>query len=127
MKKHYLWITCCVVLLNICVVYSTHKGVDGTVTILDTDDTYQLTASFDKEKIGKVQHFINKSIKPNGLFESGDDYLDAVTLLHDKTKFYIKAFKGELFISLNKKENSVESYNRIKKMCEGVKDIVEEK
>jgi len=52
---------------------------------------------------------------------------DASITLDDKTTFYIRSKPGNLEIKLNKQENSAASYKKIKKMCEGIKSIVEEK
>jgi hypothetical protein len=52
---------------------------------------------------------------------------DASITLDDKTTFYIRSRPGNLEIKLNKKENPASSYDKIKKMCAGIKAIIEEK
>ena len=64
---------------------------------------------------------------PNGLFSSTHDYFNVYTELKDGTKFHVKSSPGRMDIQLNKEENSIESYNRIKSMCEGIKNILTQK
>jgi hypothetical protein len=56
--------------------------------------------------------------------KSENDYVDASTSLPDNTRFYISESPGRLKIRLNKTQNSTASYFRIKKMCEGVKQLL---
>lgn len=63
-----------------------------------------------------------------------DDYLDqkifeiaqinAAMRLNDGTQIYAKTDDGEVKIRLNKQDNSRESYEKIKKMGEGIKRIL---
>lgn len=104
--------------------YSSYNSSSTSITIRDDDDTYSLTASYDADKTGRVQQYINHSIQPNGLFSGVNDYLNVSTTLSDKTEFHVKESPGKLEIELNKKRNTTASYYRIKKMCEGVKTLL---
>ena len=50
--------------------------------------------------------------------------IDGKITLDDHTTFYIKKYPGYLQLKLDKEENTVESYQRIRSMCEGIKKIV---
>lgn len=95
-----------------------------TAKISENETTYKLELSFNKNKVMDVYRYINSSIKPSSLFTSEDDRLDISTSLRDGTTFRIKAYRGELSITFDKRSNSPEAYNRIKELCEGVKKIV---
>jgi hypothetical protein len=123
MKKYLLIIGACA-LLGFGVVKHLSTRDDTVIKVSETRDTYHFSASFEEKRTMKVYRFINRSIKPNGLFVSDDDRLDVTTELSDKTRFHIKAYKGELEISFNKRENSKESYERIKTMCGELGEIV---
>ncbi len=100
---------------------------DLSISVSDTDDTFTYTSSFNEDYTGRVQDYINHSIKPNGLFKSTHDYFDVTTTLADKTEFYVKESPGKLKIEIDKKRNSYASYMRIKKMCEGLSNILKER
>lgn len=98
---------------------------DVKISVKDSDDTFEFYAKFDKSKTRKIQDFINKEIAPSSLVTDKD--LDVTTTLDDKTQFEIKESPGKVQIKLDKEDNSVASYKRIKKMCEGIKGIISEK
>lgn len=123
MKKYLLIIGACA-LLGFGVVRHISTSDDTVIKVSETKETYHFSASFEEKRTMKVYRYINRSIKPNGLFVSEDDRLDVTTELSDKTRFHIKADKGELEISFNKRENSKESYERIKRMCGELGEIV---
>ena len=108
-----------------CSYHRRHHGLD--VSVSESHDSFRLRAYYDEDKTGKVQRYINRQLEPNGLFASNHDYFDVTTELTDRTKFYIKASPGKLFIEINKNENSYASYNRIKMMCQGVAEVLKEK
>ena len=88
------------------------------------DGLYQVTAYFNESQTKKLQRYINECIKPNALFGSGNVAFDATTTLDDRTHFYIKFIPGELKIKIDKYQNSAESYDMIKKMGQGVKEVL---
>ncbi len=52
--------------------------------------------------------------------------IDGTIALDDHTKIYIKKSPGVLEIKLDKDENSSESYNEIKSMCQGMEKVLTE-
>jgi hypothetical protein len=101
-----------------------HNRHDINISVSESSYSYRLTAYFNKTGNKKVQRYINDCIKPN---EFEGNYIDVNTILDDKTSFYIKSVPGKLFIKLDKRENSEASYRRIKKMCEGIKEVLAKK
>lgn len=94
---------------------------DGfSTTVNDDPDTYTFTAQYDRRQTGKIESFINKSISPDQMGSSENDYVDANTSLNDNTRFYIKESPGRLKIRIDKRANTTASVYRIKKMCQGV-------
>ncbi len=104
-----------------------YNDKDISIHVNDTNEHYEFKASYPKGETGRVQDYINESMAPNGLFSSTHDYLNVYTELKDRTKFHVKSSPGRMDIELNKDENSIESYNRIKSMCEGIKNILTKK
>jgi len=129
MKTSFFIAALCLVSLSIFIGWVKFQKNNGDVSIavVDTDDTYSYNASFDEDYTGRVQGYINHSIKPNNLFRSTHDYFDVTTTLKDGTGFYVKESPGDLKIEINKKKNSTASYFRIKKMCDGISNVLKGK
>lgn len=104
-----------------------HNNDNLSIAVTDTDDTYELSAKFNEDFTGRVQDYINHSIRPNNLFRSTHDYFNVTTRLNDNTEFHIKESPGELEVEFDKKKNSYASYQRIRKMCEGISDVLKGK
>jgi len=105
--------------------FSCKDSSETKVSITDSDDTYEFYAKFDKSKTRQIQDFINKKIAPSSLITDRD--LDVTTTLDDKTQFEIKQSPGKVHIKLDKEDNTVASYIRIKKICNGIRGIISEK
>jgi hypothetical protein len=100
---------------------------DVSISIKEDDEEYRLSARFDDSKTRAVQNYIKDCTSPNSIFNhGGHNEIDATLTLDDNTRFYIKSYEGRLKIKLNKEENSEESCERIKEMCEGVKQLLAE-
>jgi hypothetical protein len=129
MKTSFFIAAFCLVSLSIFIGWMKFQrnGDDLSISVTDTDDTYALTAKFNEDYTGKVQDYINHSIKPNKLFRSTHDYFNITTTLADKTEFHVKESPGELQIEFDKRKNSTASYWRIRKMSEGISNLLKEK
>jgi len=129
MKASFFIAAFCLVALSIFVGWIKYQRSNGdiSITVKNTDDYYTYNASFSEDLTGRVQDYINYSIKPNGLFKSTHDYFNVTTTLADKTNFYVKEQPGELKIELDKRKNSTASYLRIKKMCDGISNVLKGK
>jgi hypothetical protein len=126
MKTSFYLTAFCIISLSVFLVWKKFEIYDHGINISVTEnfDSYQFTANYNAENTARVQSYINNCISPNSLFQSENDYMDINTTLSDRTKFYIKESPGRLKIKLDKPENSCSSYMRIKKMCEGIKNVL---
>ncbi len=103
---------------------SCFRNHDVKITANESEDEYKFSAYYDESRTRDVQRYVNRSIKPNGLFSGEDDRLDIDTRLQDGTTFKLKSSPGELIIRVDKTENKPESVQRIREMCQGLKDVI---
>lgn len=75
-----------------------------SITIQDSDDRYELSAHYNKQKTKRIQHYIDANIAPQ-----------------DRAIFQIRTNPGKLQIRFDKKENDEDAYLRIKRLGEGIK------
>jgi hypothetical protein len=129
MKTSFFLTAFCLISLSVFLVWTKFEvnNHDTAVSVNEDVNTYSFSASYSPEKTRRVYNYINKSISPNQLGNSENDYFDVTTSLDDKTEFYIKESPGKLKIMLDKRKNSSASYYRIKGICEGVKKFLTEK
>lgn len=97
------------------------NGDNIRVSVKESTDEYKFSADFNEKQSKKVQQFMDDFLEQN-TFRNAE--IDADITLDDRTKFYIQLHPGEVKIKLNKSENSLESYKKIKKMGEGIKQIL---
>jgi hypothetical protein len=126
MKTSVYLFVICLIALSIFVGYTKYESnYDGvSIAIHDDTDSYGLIAKYNINNTDKVQQYINSCLAPNILFPSPNDDLDVNTTLKDGTYFTIKSSPGNMKISIDKTKNSTRSYYRIKKMCDGIKEVL---
>ena len=95
-----------------------------TVKVTETKTTYTLDASFPRDKGNEFYQQINSAVSPEAQFDFEDGELETGTSLDDGTTFQIKSQRGELQLIFDKTRNNRESYQRMKKIYEGLKGIV---
>lgn len=98
---------------------------DVCITVSDDEDEYEMDASYKKSKTHAVQvyldeHLLNNNISLKNNWEDGEIMLD------DKTTVYINTYPGELKIKIDKRENTDESYEKVKQVCEELEVIIED-
>jgi hypothetical protein len=81
-------------------------------------------AHFSKNKTIEVDRFMNNKIGNRNSMSFENSRIDGKLALNDHTTFYIKKYPGYIEIKLDKDENSVEAYQRMKSMCEGIKKVL---
>ncbi|WP_462254911.1 hypothetical protein [Ferruginibacter sp.] len=125
MKKFLILVAAGVFLANIFSSCFNYHDNDVSISIQEDEEEYKLSAHFEDRKTKAVQNFIKEYTASTVNFKSkGNNYVDATVTLDDNTKFYIKSYEGRLKIKFDKEQNSEESYEKIKEMCEGVKDLL---
>ena len=127
MKIFLILVAAGVFLANIFSSCFNYHDNDVSVSIQEDEEEYKLSAHFEDRKTRAVQNFIKEYTASTVNFKSkGNNYVDATVTLDDNTKFYIKSKEGLLKIKFDKEQNSEESYEKVKEMCEGVKELLAE-
>lgn len=110
----------------VCFASCTGSGHNTSVSVTDTESKYEFAASYPRNKTERVQVFINNELSPNRIFGSVGNAVELNTILTDQTRIQLKSREGKIQIRLNKSENSPASLERIKKLCEGIKQVLVE-
>jgi hypothetical protein len=98
-----------------------------SVTITETENSCQLTALFNEAETKKIQNYMDDYLTRGTGCSFKNVQSDADITLDSKITFYMKTGVGKLILKLDKRKNSAELYNRFKKMCEGIRDIIQKK
>ncbi len=96
-------------------------------TTKESDDTYEYSAEFNKDKHPEIVRYMDNILGKSNNISFAKTKLDSKMSLDDKSTFYIKLSPGNLKMKFSKKENTMESYKKLKRMCEGVNEIVHRK
>ena len=122
MKKILAVIVCSLILMACFFTFALHRifsNRDISIHVNETDNTYQLYASYNRNQSRRIQKYIDAELNTHRFFSNAK--MDALVTLDDKTNFYVKTKPGALYIKLNKDENDYEAYTRIKRLGEGLK------
>ena len=84
---------------------------------------YSMTAYFNTNKTRKVENYMDYKIGHRSNMSFINTRIDGQIALDDHTTFYIKKYPGFLELKFDKERNSYESYQRIRAMCEGIKEV----
>jgi hypothetical protein len=85
---------------------------------------YLMKAHFNKHKTRTVEEYMDEKIGDRSDMSFVNTRIDGQITLDDRTTFYIKKYPGFLEIKLDKDQNNFDSYQRVKAMCEGIKEVV---
>jgi hypothetical protein len=95
-----------------------------SISISDDEDEYEMEASYRKNQTRAVQAYLDEHLPNNRIVsfknESGNDEIT----LEDNTTIYVKSYPGKLKIKIDKSVNSEESCEKVKQICEDLKDIL---
>ncbi|MFY8037122.1 MAG: hypothetical protein ACOVMQ_08145 [Cyclobacteriaceae bacterium] len=94
------------------------------VSVLDTDNSFELRARFPEERINEVRKAIDHAFQPDVLFGKTIRQYDALLMLKDGTLFSLKLSNDRLVIKLNKKKNSEASIERMKRVFDAAKAVI---
>ena len=126
MKKQFLLLACGLLVVasfSSCLWRHHHHT---SITISESGDEYQLSASYDKNKTRKIQRLLDRELGSDYEASFQNECVDGEISLHDRTVFYIRSLPGRLKISFDKSENSEESSDKIRELCEDIKDALED-
>ena len=112
-----------------CITFMSCRHHDGDVSITynDAEEHYSMNAHFSKRKIKAVERYMDRMLGDASDMSFVSTRINGRIALADHTVFYIKKYPGYIKIRLNKYENSEEAYERIREMCEGIKDVIIDK
>ncbi|HJW18354.1 MAG TPA: hypothetical protein VJ499_14585 [Flavisolibacter sp.] len=95
-----------------------------SLTVKDSRRYYYMEASYNKDLTHDVERYMNDKISaldPNFLI---DGPADRQFTLGDQTSFYLRNEPGYVELKLDKDENSIASYHRVRSICQGIKEIL---
>ena len=97
---------------------------DLSITYHDADEHYSMHAHFSKRKIREVERYLDRALGDATQMSFVNSRINGKIALDDHTIFYIKKYPGHIKIRLNKYENSEAAYERIREMCEAMKEVI---
>lgn len=95
-----------------------------SIAVKDTATEYTFDAAYPLHSTGKLETYLNKEFA-NEL--SLTQRLDTAIVLPGGERFTLMANKGVLNIKFDKKNSTVTSYIRVKKLADGIASVLTEK
>ncbi len=123
--KNYLNMVCIVLICYIIPKYAAGQERNSAIELSDSRNFVELKTKYDKSKTRQVQEYLTESLKETG-FKFTNTQLDADLALTGGVNFYIKLNPGELVLKFDKRKNNTDDYTKFKKMCAGIKTIVQQ-
>lgn len=123
--NNYLIIACMALICYIIPKYALGQEKNVAVELSDSRNLVQLKVKYSNSKTRQVQEYMTESLKETG-FKFTNTQLDADLALTGGINFYIKSYPGQLILKFDKRKNNADDYTKFKKMCEGIKTIVQQ-
>jgi hypothetical protein len=131
MKTRFLFFAAGLLLITVlssCHDDSYYRDGNISISVQEDDEEYRMNAKYDEDKTMAVDDYIKTCTGSAGRYRyGGHGNFDATLTLDDNSRVYIKSREGRLKIKFNKEENSEEAYEKIRDMCDGIKEILAEK
>lgn len=121
MKTVTIWLFCVVLGLMGCTQASSGRT---SFSVKDSDHFYEISTTYDPDKTGKVQSYLDDHLRQRGSMSFRNAELDATMSLNDKTIFYIQSSPGKLYIKFDKRKNTDKAYARFKKLGKELSDLL---
>lgn len=127
MKTAAFFMTFCLVIIMVGFSYFTRKTDSDNlkITVSESEEWYKITADYPEKKTSKVQRCLDEYLEPSDM-SFVNARIDGDIALENKVNFYINTSPGTLKIKLDKRKNSTASYRRMKKLSEGLKEVLAE-
>lgn len=100
-----------------------NSGNSRSVVVKETNDQYHLAIDYNKSKTDSVEHYLTRFIGQDTIFKAAHPSEINVTMA-DKTTFAIKSTPGDLSLTFDKSKNSKTALDRVKKINEELKTIL---
>ena len=101
-----------------------HQGTTS-LKLSETDHYYNMEAWFYENRTDDVEAYMDEKIGRANNVSFSASRIDGRLTLGDRTTFFIKKFPGHIEIKLDKGENSPGSYQKIKSLCEGIREVLD--
>jgi hypothetical protein len=98
--------------------FITQHGHNISISVRESGHTYHLYASYNRNKTRMLQRYLDKRLHSD-IFTN--TRLKGNIALEDHTNFYVLSNPGRLVIKLDRDDNSVASYLRIKALGDEIK------
>ncbi len=121
MKKIFLFLFICMVFIAgifSFVLYKVWFSNNISISVNDSEDRFQLYASYPRNKARRIQHLIDSRFH-NAMLRK--NRVDGYMTTDDNTQFYVRTTPGRFLIRLNKNENNEEACLRLKQLGEEIK------
>jgi hypothetical protein len=105
-------------------IISCHHDRDIHITTNDGDNDFYMNAHFSKHKTRAIERYMDRVLGRQRNMSFINSRIDGTIALDDHTIFYIEKHPGHIKIKLDKDKNSEESYEEIRDMCEGMKEML---
>jgi len=125
MKIKFLIAFCLMLSIGLSVRAQSEKIRKTSVTVDDSKTYYEMVAEYNLSDDAKVRSYMNDELGDRNNFSFKNVNSDATMTLNDKTTFYMKSAPGKLTLKMDKRKNTDEIYDRFKKMCQGIRLIIE--
>ena len=104
--------------------YALAQQKNAAITISDSNTILSFKAKYDPAKTNRIQQYMTDALKETG-YSFKNTRFDAQLSLAGGINFYIKSNEGELVLKFDKRKNNTADYTKFKKMCDGIKSIVQ--
>ncbi|RZL50523.1 MAG: hypothetical protein EOP00_04030 [Pedobacter sp.] len=121
MKKIYLFIAIATLAITFGCEMNAHNQ---SIAVQITDGGYSFKAEYPKNKTNEVVTYIEENIKEEVFFSNAEGKKDENVTLTDRSKFHITSEPGFIKINFNKRDNTESSYQKMVKLCMGIKEII---
>jgi hypothetical protein len=127
MKKHFIYTVpgfiAFLLVMSSCFHVHDH---DMSITTTDDEEEFEMEASYNRDQTRAVQVYLNDHLINSSNRSFRNKRINDEITLDDKTTIYINSHPGRLRIKIDKTENSEESYERVRELCDELKEIIED-
>ena len=102
------------------------KPKDGNLFLktVDTNTSFKFTAKFDESRTGQLKEYLDSALNNKlPLKQNIDLFVD----LNGADKYNLKANSGWLEVNFDKRNTSMAGYMKVKKLTEGIQEIMTRK
>jgi len=104
--------------------YAFTQQKNAAVTMSESNAMLSFKAKYNSDKTDQIQQYMTEALKETG-FSFRNTRMDAQLALTGGINFYIKSDENELVLKFDKRKNNTADYTKFKKMCDGIKNIVQ--